>query len=99
MRRLLIALAVVLLPSFAIAHGHGGGHGGMGGTGGGRMAGGWSAHAASIAGGARMRVERSHGCLERSCRQLEPLSSWPFRTSPRPSLLRRRPLVGRIRLL
>lgn len=33
MRRLLIALAVVLLPSFAIAHGHGGGHGGMGGTG------------------------------------------------------------------
>ena len=49
MRRLLLALVVVLLPSFAIAHGHGGGHGGMGGTGGGRMAGGWSAHAASIA--------------------------------------------------
>ncbi|MGA7024523.1 MAG: hypothetical protein WB036_17260 [Pseudolabrys sp.] len=60
MRRLLIALAVVLLPSFAIAHGHGGGHGGMGGTGGGRMAGGWSAHAASIAGGARMRAWNGH---------------------------------------
>ncbi|MGB8245178.1 MAG: hypothetical protein WCF76_14990, partial [Pseudolabrys sp.] len=60
MRRLLIALAVVLLPSFAIAHGHGGGHGGMGGMGGGRMAGGWSAHAASIAGGARMRAWNGH---------------------------------------
>jgi hypothetical protein len=44
MRRLLIALTVALIPSFAIAHGHGGG-------GGGRMGGGWGGHsAASIAG-------------------------------------------------
>jgi len=101
MRRLLIALAVVLLPSFAIAHGHGGGHGGMGGTYGWRTHDRWLERSRGFDRRRRphARVERSHGCLERSCRQLEPLSSWPFRTSPRPSLLRRRPLVGRIRLL
>ena len=39
MRRLLIALAIALLPSIALAHGHGGGGGGHGG---GHMGGGWS---------------------------------------------------------
>jgi len=48
MRRLLIALAVALIPSLAIAHGHGGG-------GGGHMGGGWGGgHSAAFAGGARM---------------------------------------------
>ena len=48
MRRLLIALAVVLVPSFAMAHGHGGG-------GGGHMGGGWGGRGGlAIAGGARM---------------------------------------------
>jgi hypothetical protein len=44
MRRLLIALAILLLPSFALAHGHGGGSHGGGGhmSGGGHMGGGWS---------------------------------------------------------
>jgi len=58
MRRLIIALAITILPSFAMAHGHGGGgHGGMGGghMGGGHMAGGWGGHsAAAFAPGARM---------------------------------------------
>ena len=60
MRRLLIALTITLLPSFAIAHGHGGGgggHGGMGGghggMGGGHMAGGWSGHGGASMAGAR----------------------------------------------
>jgi hypothetical protein len=38
MRRFLIALAISLLPSFALAHGHGGGGHGAGG----HMGGGWS---------------------------------------------------------
>jgi hypothetical protein len=68
MRRLLIALAILLLPSFAIAHGHGGGgggHGGMGGghggMGGGHMAGGgWSGHGAASMAGARMGGSTGH---------------------------------------
>jgi hypothetical protein len=48
MRRLLMVLAVALIPSLAAAHGHGGG-------GGGHIGGGWGGHsAAGIAGGARM---------------------------------------------
>jgi hypothetical protein len=46
MRRLLIALAISLLPSFALAHGHGGG----GHSGGGHMGGGWSGGRTSGAG-------------------------------------------------
>ena len=54
MRRLLIALAVALIPSLAIAHGHGGG-------GGGHMGGGWGGHsAAPFAGGARMGAWTGH---------------------------------------
>ena len=41
MRRLLIALAITLLPSFAIAAHGGGGHGGGGHTGGGWGGGTW----------------------------------------------------------
>jgi hypothetical protein len=40
MRKLLIIFAITLLPSFAMAHGHGGG-GHMGGWGGGHVGGGW----------------------------------------------------------
>ena len=54
MRRLLIALAVALIPSLAIAHGHGGG-------GGGHMGGGWAGgHSAAFAGGARMGAWSGH---------------------------------------
>jgi len=54
MRRLLIALAVVLVPSFAMAHGHGGG-------GGGHMGGGWGGRGGlAIAGGARMGAWSGH---------------------------------------
>ena len=54
MHRLLIALAIALLPSIALAHGHGGGgHGGMGGGwSGGHVSGGMSSRAA--VGGARV---------------------------------------------
>ncbi len=55
MRRLLLALAVSLLPSLALAHGHGGGGHGGGGHIGGHMGGGWGGHvghaSAAFAGG------------------------------------------------
>jgi hypothetical protein len=102
MRRLLIALTVALIPSFAIAHGHGGG-------GGGRMGGGWGRPQRGIDCRRRShgRMDRTYGCLERwpygglewSCRQLEPLSSRPLRAPPRTGFLRRRALVGRLRIL
>ena len=54
MRRLLIVLAVALIPSFAAARGHGGG-------GGGHMGGGWGGHsAAGISSGARMGAWSGH---------------------------------------
>jgi hypothetical protein len=64
MRRFLIALAIILLPSFAVAGHGGGGHGGGGhmgggwggghmggGWGGGHMGGGWGRHGVAMAGG------------------------------------------------
>ncbi len=65
MRKLVIALAILLLPTVAIARGGGGGggsgghggggSGGHGGGGGAHMSGGgWSGHSASFSGGARM---------------------------------------------
>jgi hypothetical protein len=62
MRRVLIALAVALIPSLAIAHGHGGcGGGHMGAGWGGHMGGGWGCHStAPFAGGARMGAWSGH---------------------------------------
>jgi len=55
MRRLIIALAIAMLPAVAFAHGHGGGGGGHGGGGGGHMGGGWSGgHMGGGWSGARM---------------------------------------------
>ena len=54
MRRLLIALAITLLPSFAIAHGHGGGgHMSGGHVSSGHMSS-WSGHASAAMAGGRM---------------------------------------------
>ena len=60
MRRLLIALAIIVLPSFSLALGHGGGGGGHGGFAGGHGGfGGWHGHA-SIARGPRMAAWSGH---------------------------------------
>jgi hypothetical protein len=64
MRRLLIALAIALLPSIALAHGghggggHGGGHGG--GWSGGHMGGGWSGARVSSGWNSRAAVGTAH---------------------------------------
>jgi hypothetical protein len=50
---LVIAFAILLVPSVAFARGHGGSSGGHS-SGGARMSGGWSGHSASFSGGARM---------------------------------------------
>ena len=54
MRKLVIIFALTLLPSFAMAHGHGGGGGHMGGWGGGHVGGGWGGgHMRTAWGGSR----------------------------------------------
>ena len=61
MRRLLIALAIIVLPSFAMALGHGGGGGGHGFAGGHGGFGGWHGHGtALIARGPRMAAWSGH---------------------------------------
>jgi hypothetical protein len=55
MRRFLIALAITLLPSFAIAAHGGGGHGG-----GGHMGGGWGGHMGGGSGGHSMAMAGGH---------------------------------------
>jgi len=96
MRRFLIALAITLLPSFAIAA-HGGGHmggwggGHMGGWGGGHM-GGWGGHprAAMIGGGmGGWRGGNWHHAA---------FSPWKILPSPQPVFLCRSAFLRRLRL-
>src|SRR5262245_65621672 len=55
MRKLLIIFALTLLPSFAMAHGHGGGGGHKGGWGGGHEGGRWGGGQMRAAWGGRRR--------------------------------------------